>query len=152
MFTSSTGGGGTICDVSEGQAEDMPGLGELSIAAEDIALDANDEAMWVDLRPYLTPEPPIALKSMSVSRIFRMFRSLGVRHLCVVEDRPHLVGIISRKDVIPSAISETANSERGRKHYNRHFLNDAHIPRPADSDSEDDVLDGLSEARVRHPY
>jgi len=124
--------------VSEGQSDDMPGLGEMSIAAEDITLDANDEAMWVDLRPYLTPEPPIALKSMSVSRIFRMFRSLGVRHLCVVEDRPHLVGIISRKDIIPSAISETLHSDRGKKHYNRHFLNDAHIPTPADSDSEDD--------------
>lgn len=38
---------------------------------ESIALDANDEVMCVDLRSHLTPEPPIALKSMLV-KIFRM--------------------------------------------------------------------------------
>ena len=42
-----------------------------------------EEAMFMDLRPYMNPSPFIVNPHTSLRRTFILFRSLGLRHLCV---------------------------------------------------------------------
>lgn len=66
-------------------------------------VEANlDEAAYnyhVDLRSIMNPTPYIVHYSASFPRIFQIFRSLGLRHLVVIDDRNQVVGMITRKDL-----------------------------------------------------
>jgi H+/Cl- antiporter ClcA/predicted transcriptional regulator len=53
----------------------------------------------VDLRSIMNPTPYIVHHSSSFPRIFQIFRSLGLRHLVVIDDRNQVVGMITRKDL-----------------------------------------------------
>lgn len=53
----------------------------------------------VDLRAIMSPTPYNVLYSASFPRIYRLFRSLGLRHLVVIDDRNQVVGMITRKDL-----------------------------------------------------
>lgn len=53
----------------------------------------------VDLRSIMNPTPYIVHYSASFPRIFQIFRSLGLRHLVVIDDRNEVVGMITRKDL-----------------------------------------------------
>ena len=53
----------------------------------------------VDLRSIMNPTPYIVHYSASFPRIYQLFRSLGLRHLVVIDDRNHVVGMITRKDL-----------------------------------------------------
>ena len=47
---------------------------------------------------------PITVRSnMSATRVHRLFVVLGLRHLAVVDERNHVVGIITRKDLHAAA-------------------------------------------------
>lgn len=53
----------------------------------------------VDLRAIMNPTPYTVLYSASFPRIYKLFRSLGLRHLVVIDDRNQVVGMITRKDL-----------------------------------------------------
>lgn len=53
----------------------------------------------VDLRSIMNPTPYTVHYSASFPRIFQIFRSLGLRHLVVIDDRNQVVGMITRKDL-----------------------------------------------------
>lgn len=53
----------------------------------------------VDLRSIMNPNPYTVLYSASFPRIYQLFRSLGLRHLVVTDDRNQVVGMITRKDL-----------------------------------------------------
>lgn len=53
-------------------------------AIHDIHLRAEDRALWMELTPYMNPTPHTILEQSPVPRAFRLFRSLGLRHLVVV--------------------------------------------------------------------
>jgi CBS domain-containing protein len=53
----------------------------------------------VDLRSIMNPTPYIVHHSSGFPRIFQIFRSLGLRHLVVIDDRNQVVGMITRKDL-----------------------------------------------------
>ena len=53
-------------------------------------------------------------------RTYRLFRTLGLRFLCVVNHNNQVVGIITRKDLLPEAL--TNSLLRGR---NAHVIDDA---------------------------
>lgn len=68
----------------------------------DGVIDGLDEQVYdyhVDLRSIMNPTPYIVHYSASFPRIFQMFRSLGLRHLVVIDDRNYVVGMITRKDL-----------------------------------------------------
>lgn len=44
--------------------------------------------------------PYIVSEAASVPRAYRLFRTLGMRHLLVVNNRGHLVGIVTRHDLL----------------------------------------------------
>nr|CDS33533.1 H():Cl() exchange transporter 7 [Hymenolepis microstoma] len=53
----------------------------------------------LDFRPYMNPSPYSVLERMSMTRVFALFRRLGLRHLPVVDKNNHVRGIITRKDL-----------------------------------------------------
>ena len=54
----------------------------------------------IDLRPYVNEAALVTTQNSSLRRVVHLFRSLGLRHLLVVESCPTVVGVITRKDVL----------------------------------------------------
>ncbi|KAK6643015.1 hypothetical protein RUM43_004518 [Polyplax serrata] len=53
----------------------------------------------IDLRPIMNPSSYTVLHSASLPKVFRLFRTLGLRHLPVVSDRNKVIGMVTRKDL-----------------------------------------------------
>ncbi|GLE00184.1 hypothetical protein PINS_up008911 [Pythium insidiosum] len=68
----------------------------------DIRLDDDERDLWMDLTPYLNPTPHVVQDQTPVPRAFRLFRSLGLRHLVVLNRRNEVRGVVTRKDLTPS--------------------------------------------------
>ncbi|XP_077866692.1 H(+)/Cl(-) exchange transporter 7-like [Saccoglossus kowalevskii] len=66
---------------------------------KDIKVKPEHRQYHIDLRPFMNPTPYTVSQNSSLSRIFRLFRGLGLRHLVVVDDHSQVVGIVSRKDL-----------------------------------------------------
>jgi chloride channel 7 len=63
-------------------------------------LKIDDPDLFINLEPYLNPSPFVMRDESSLSRVFRLFRTMGLRHLVIVNIHNEVVGIITRKDLI----------------------------------------------------
>ncbi|KAI4317790.1 hypothetical protein L6164_025633 [Bauhinia variegata] len=106
------------------------------LSIEDIHLSADDLEMYIDLAPFLNPSPYIVPEDMSVTKVYNLFRQLGLRHLFVVPRPPRVLGLITRKDLL---IEDTENlntvelqstSVRTRHRNRRLMTNNADAERP----------------------
>ena len=70
-----------------------PEVGELSITEL-------DRCSWLDLRPYIDCSPYTINEHASVQRTYRMFRTLGLRQLCVINKHNQVLGIVTRGDLV----------------------------------------------------
>ena len=73
-------------------------------ARRDAALAAAQRALAgcpdsVDLRGFMQRHPFVVPADASLSRAYRLFRTLGLRHLLVAPACPQAVGLVTRKDV-----------------------------------------------------
>jgi len=66
---------------------------------EDITLSATDMQCYLDVRPYMDTAPYSINASASVQRCYRFFRTMGLRHLVVLDNDHRVTGIITRKDI-----------------------------------------------------
>lgn len=66
---------------------------------QDVNISPEERGLWLDLRPYVNTAPYVIHESASIARTYRLFRTLGLRHLCVVNHHSQVVGIITRKDL-----------------------------------------------------
>ncbi|OWZ21547.1 Chloride Channel (ClC) protein [Phytophthora megakarya] len=81
---------------------DMEGSYPRFPSINDIQLDEEERDLWMDLTPYMNPTPHTVQEQTPVPRAFRLFRSLGLRHLIVVNRRNEVRGMITRKDLTPA--------------------------------------------------
>jgi chloride channel 7 len=81
---------------------DMEGSYPRYPSVGDIQLDDEEMDLWMDLTPYMNPTPHIVQEQTPVPRAFRLFRSLGLRHLIVLNRRNEVRGVITRKDLTPA--------------------------------------------------
>eukprot|EP00538_Stauroneis_constricta_P004281 CAMPEP_0119571748 /NCGR_PEP_ID=MMETSP1352-20130426/44275_1 /TAXON_ID=265584 /ORGANISM="Stauroneis constricta, Strain CCMP1120" /LENGTH=883 /DNA_ID=CAMNT_0007621431 /DNA_START=162 /DNA_END=2814 /DNA_ORIENTATION=+ len=86
---------------------------------DDVDMRESDNNCWLDLRPYANTAPYTVNETASIQRTYRLFRTLGLRFLCVVNHNNQVVGIITRKDLLPEAL--TNSLLRGR---NAHVIDD----------------------------
>jgi len=86
---------------------------------DEIEMRDADRDGWLDLRPYANTAPYTVNETASIQRTYRLFRTLGLRFLCVVNHNNQVVGIITRKDLLPEALTDSLL--RGR---NAHTLED----------------------------
>ncbi|EED87046.1 chloride channel protein 7, partial [Thalassiosira pseudonana CCMP1335] len=66
---------------------------------DDVELRPGDRNCWLDLRPYANTAPYTINETASIQRTYRLFRTLGLRFLCVVNHNNQVVGIITRVDL-----------------------------------------------------
>lgn len=57
------------------------------------------DGLLIDLRPYVDESAFKVSQSTSVERSYLLFRSMGLRHLPIVDEYNHAVGILTRKDI-----------------------------------------------------
>lgn len=71
-----------------------------------LKLDEEDRAKRLDITPFMDHSPYTVNELMPLRRVYRLFNEIGVRHLTVVDCREQVVGIITRKDILPDSIEE----------------------------------------------
>ena len=79
----------------------------------DLSLSDSDADCWLDLRPYIDAAALSINEQATIQRAYRMFRTLGLRHLCVVDHRNQLQGIITRADLANLAAEAEELEEEG---------------------------------------
>ncbi|KAL2244046.1 UNVERIFIED_CONTAM: Chloride channel protein CLC-d [Sesamum indicum] len=70
------------------------------LSIHDIHLTPDDLEMYIDLAPFLNPSPYVVPEDMSLTKVYNLFRQLGLRHLLVVPHASRVVGMITRKDLL----------------------------------------------------
>ena len=83
-------------------SKDYPRFGDI----RNIQLESEEFDMFMDLRPYMSCNLFVVQQDASMMRVFRVFRSLGLRHLIVVNKNNHVVGMITRSTFDLCASSE----------------------------------------------
>lgn len=68
-------------------------------AIDEICLSFDDLNDSIDLTPYMDPSPYVMQQLAPASTVFRLYRTMGLRHIPVVTKTNKLVGIITRKDL-----------------------------------------------------
>ncbi|KAJ6806239.1 chloride channel protein CLC-d isoform X3 [Iris pallida] len=81
------------------------------MSIEDIYLTEDEKGMYLDLAPFLNPCPYIVPEDMSLSKVYNLFRQLGLRHIFVVPRASHVMGLITRKDLLLEEYDESATIE-----------------------------------------
>eukprot|EP01038_Epipyxis_sp_PR26KG_P010243 gene10243-13777_t len=64
-----------------------------------VKLSDKEMNFWLDLRQYMDPAPNILNEGTSIRRCYQLFRTMGLRHIAVVDGELHVVGIITRADM-----------------------------------------------------
>jgi len=82
----------------------------LNAQLEHYAADSRYQGMYIDLSPYVNHSAPTVQESFSLHRTYIIFRTLGLRHLTVVDKRNRVKGIITRKDLMGFQMEERIHS------------------------------------------
>lgn len=81
------------------------------ISIDDIHLSSDDLEMYIDLAPFLNPSPYVVPEDMSLTKVYNLFRQLGLRHVIVVPRASRVIGLITRKDLLIEDNEESATTE-----------------------------------------
>lgn len=65
-----------------------------------IQLNEQDMAKYIDLSIFMNITPSTIQFNANLVRVFNIFRTMGLRHLCVVDHNNRLQGMITRKDLV----------------------------------------------------
>jgi CBS domain-containing protein len=82
------------------------------LAVEDIAplLSAHVLRMYIDLKPYVNPASYVVQRSCCATQAYMLFQTLGLRHLCVVEDTSAVLGVLTRKDFMAANVQNVISN------------------------------------------
>jgi len=71
---------------------------------DDITLAPSEMDMYLDMRAYMDTSAHMIHDSTSVARCHDQFRTMGLRHLVVIDSNHHVVGMVTRKDITDKAL------------------------------------------------
>ncbi len=96
---------------------------------DEIDLSEDDMRCWVDLRNYMETAPFTMNENASVSRCYRLFRTMGLRHLILTNEAHKVTGIITRHDITEHKLAHDwrATTENIRSYYSAHRSAPAYI-------------------------
>jgi len=87
-----------------------PHVAEVAASLSSVEMDS----AWIDVSRLMQRHPFITHADARVSRAYRIFRTMGLRHLYVTPDKPLVVGVMTRKDVIQENTSLTLGEKAER--------------------------------------
>ena len=79
---------------------------------QDLFLDRRELGMHLDLRAYTNPSPVAVMANTPLPQAYKLYRSLGLRHLCVTNHRGELVGILTRHELTEHRMVELREAFR----------------------------------------
>ncbi|XP_075113349.1 chloride channel protein CLC-d-like isoform X2 [Nicotiana tabacum] len=132
---------GDLLPIRHNLSEFVKPVSSKGISLHDIHFTLDDLEMYIDLAPFLNPSPYVVPEDMSLTKVYNLFRQLGLRHLLVVPRPARVIGVITRKDLIlennddPAALELQSTSVRCTQTNNRR------IKRSGDAGQS--LLDGL---------
>ncbi|GKV42765.1 hypothetical protein SLEP1_g50139 [Rubroshorea leprosula] len=105
------------------------------LSIDDIHLSSDDLEMYIDLAPFLNPSPYVVPEDMSLTKVYNLFRQLGLRHVFVVPRASRVIGLITRRDLLIEDTEDSAilelQSTSVRGHRNRRlFTRNTEVDRP----------------------
>ncbi|ETE68701.1 Chloride channel protein A, partial [Ophiophagus hannah] len=74
--------------------------------------DPRYQQLFINLDPYINKSAVSVQAHFSLQRTYIIFRSLGLRHLTVVDLQNEVVGIITRKDLISFQLEKKLGSQK----------------------------------------
>ncbi|GAB4851112.1 hypothetical protein Ancab_030406 [Ancistrocladus abbreviatus] len=86
--------------VRHNNSEFVKPVSSKGISLDDIHLSQDDLEMYIDLASFLNPSPYIVPEDMSLTKVYNLFRQLGLRHIFVIPRPSRVVGLITRKDLL----------------------------------------------------
>lgn len=75
----------------------------------------------VDLTPYINTSAVMVPDTFSIERTYLLFRTLGLRHLVVVDERHRVRGMVTRKDLLGWRVDEALARALARVESARHL-------------------------------
>lgn len=81
-------------------------ISKQGINLNDIGLTEDELNMYVDLSQFVNTSSYTVPEDMSLTKVYKLFRGQGLRHLCVVPKPPTVLGVITRKDLLPHHIED----------------------------------------------
>eukprot|EP01060_Flectonema_neradi_P014250 TRINITY_DN20952_c0_g1_i6.p1 TRINITY_DN20952_c0_g1~~TRINITY_DN20952_c0_g1_i6.p1 ORF type:complete len:313 (+),score=53.39 TRINITY_DN20952_c0_g1_i6:690-1628(+) len=81
----------------------------------------------LDLRNFMTISPYVILDTAPLKMAYRLFRTMGLRHLCVIDNGHRLVGILTRVDL--AVAPKTASLATTHHHYPAVYSNTEEVMR-----------------------
>lgn len=66
---------------------------------QSIHVSQDERDCLMDLTEFMNPSPYTVPQAASLTRVFKLFRALGLRHLVVVDNQNRVVGMVTRKDL-----------------------------------------------------
>eukprot|EP00026_Physarum_polycephalum_P001806 Phypoly_transcript_01809.p1 GENE.Phypoly_transcript_01809~~Phypoly_transcript_01809.p1 ORF type:complete len:747 (+),score=78.68 Phypoly_transcript_01809:857-3097(+) len=73
---------------------------DFTVADVEKELSPRDLELHVDLSPYINVSATVVHETCSYTEAYRLFRTMGLRHLVVINVYNQVVGIITRKDLL----------------------------------------------------
>ncbi|KNA17896.1 hypothetical protein SOVF_075890 isoform A [Spinacia oleracea] len=86
--------------IRHNNSEFIKPVSSTGLSLDDIYLSQDDLDMYIDLAPFLNPSPYIVPEDMSLTKVYNLFRQLGLRHVLVVPRPSRVLGLITRKDLL----------------------------------------------------
>uniref|UniRef100_A0A7S2SWI3 Chloride channel protein n=3 Tax=Chloropicon primus TaxID=1764295 RepID=A0A7S2SWI3_9CHLO len=74
------------------------------VKLDEIRLTDEEQNMYVDLKQFVNTSTYAVQEDMSLAKVYQLFRGLGLRHLCVVPKATGVLGVITRKDIVPEHV------------------------------------------------
>jgi len=89
------------------------------LQVEDIQLTTDEEGMYVNLLPFVNPNPYVVQQNTSLGKVYALFRSLGIRHLFVIKRVEKVIGVLTRKDLLPEFAEQRLETKASSGHERR---------------------------------
>ncbi|XP_063180068.1 chloride channel protein D-like isoform X2 [Chroicocephalus ridibundus] len=86
--------------------EKLPNLSRLTMLLNRYTTDPQYQQLFINLEPYINKSAMSVQAHFSLQRTYIIFRTLGLRHLTVVDQQNQVVGVITRKDLMPFPLEE----------------------------------------------
>uniref|UniRef100_A0A8C5MWG6 CBS domain-containing protein n=1 Tax=Leptobrachium leishanense TaxID=445787 RepID=A0A8C5MWG6_9ANUR len=80
--------------------EKVPDEGQMNSLLAKYSTDSQYQQLFINLEPYINKSAVTVQSHFSLHRTYAVFRTLGLRHLIVVDLQNRAVGVITRKDLI----------------------------------------------------